>query len=158
MVRLADELDAPFSKYPYRWDALAVSSLTTAMLAQIEGGPPSIMVALIISKGRRSGHNQPQPWVENTRDSTLFGRWVAQQISQRFNFRFLILIGSHVCRTFSTLRFPIYVRSNFWSEREKGMRNPFLHEMRQEFNYGDIELLCWFVRRFYKESNCERPF
>ncbi len=59
MVHLADKLDTSFSQYPYRWDALAFSLLTTAMLVQIEGGAPSIMVALVISKGRRSGHNQP---------------------------------------------------------------------------------------------------
>jgi hypothetical protein len=46
MVHLADELDAPFSKYPNRWVALAVSSLTAATLVQIEGGPPFIMVTL----------------------------------------------------------------------------------------------------------------
>ena len=46
MMRLADKLDTPFSKYPYQWDALAVSLLTMAMLARIEGGPPCIMVAL----------------------------------------------------------------------------------------------------------------
>jgi hypothetical protein len=46
MVRLADELNAPFSKYPYQWDALAISSLTAATLAQIKGGPPFIMVTL----------------------------------------------------------------------------------------------------------------
>ena len=38
MVRLADELDAPFSKYPYRWDALAASSLTTAYVGANRGG------------------------------------------------------------------------------------------------------------------------
>jgi hypothetical protein len=44
MVRLADELDAPSSKYPYQWDALAVSSLTAATLAQIKGGTPFFVV------------------------------------------------------------------------------------------------------------------
>ena len=46
MVCLADELDTPFSQYPYRWDALAVSLLMTATLARIKEGPPCIMVAL----------------------------------------------------------------------------------------------------------------
>jgi hypothetical protein len=46
MVRLADKLDAPFSQYPYQWDTLAVSLLTAATLAQIEGGLPFIMVNL----------------------------------------------------------------------------------------------------------------
>jgi hypothetical protein len=50
MVRLADKLNAPFSQYPYRWDALAVSSLTVAMLVQIKGGAPFIMVTLTYLK------------------------------------------------------------------------------------------------------------
>jgi hypothetical protein len=50
MVHLADDLDTPFSQYPYRWDALAVSLLTTARLAQIEGGLLCIMVAFTYLK------------------------------------------------------------------------------------------------------------
>ncbi len=46
MVRLADKFDAPFSKYPYQWDAIAVSLLTEATFARFEGGPPFIMVPL----------------------------------------------------------------------------------------------------------------
>jgi hypothetical protein len=46
MVRLADKLNALFSKYPYQWDALAVSLLTAATLAQIEGGAPFFLVTL----------------------------------------------------------------------------------------------------------------
>ncbi len=50
MVRLADELNAPFSKYPYQWNALAVSLLTAAMLARIKGGPPFFLVILTYLK------------------------------------------------------------------------------------------------------------
>jgi hypothetical protein len=52
MLHLADELNAPFSKYPYQWDALAVSfsSLMVATLAQIEGGPPFFLVTLTYLK------------------------------------------------------------------------------------------------------------
>jgi hypothetical protein len=50
MVYLADKLDAPFSKYPYQWNALAISLLTAAMLAQIEGGAPFFLVTLTYLK------------------------------------------------------------------------------------------------------------
>jgi hypothetical protein len=50
MVHLADKLDAPFSKYQYQWDALAISLLTAATLARIEGGAPFIMVTLTYLK------------------------------------------------------------------------------------------------------------
>ena len=109
-MHLADELDTSFSKYLHLKDALAVSSLTMAMLARIEGGPPCIMVALLISKGLVG----PQPTTltspRGIRDSTYFGRWVAQQILNDLNFRFTILIRNHVCRTFWV---PIYVVRNF---------------------------------------------
>ncbi len=50
MVHLADQLNVPFSQYPYQLDALAVSLLTAATLALIKGGQPFIMVTLTYLK------------------------------------------------------------------------------------------------------------
>ncbi len=123
MVHLADELDTPFSQYPYQWDALAVSSLTMATLAQIRGGRCASWLPSLTSKGLVG----PQPTTfmspRGIRDSTYFGRWVAQQISNDLNFCFLILIGNCICRTSQRYWVPIYVRLDylvFFDQKQKG--------------------------------------
>jgi hypothetical protein len=51
MVRLADKLNAPFSKYPYRWDALAVSSLRLLRWHKLRGGRHASWLPSLTSKG-----------------------------------------------------------------------------------------------------------
>ena len=73
LMCLADKLDTSFSKYPYRWDALAISLLTMTKLAQIEGGAPYIVVALLILKGLVRPQHTTLTSQRGICDSTYFG-------------------------------------------------------------------------------------
>ncbi len=93
------------------------------MLAQIEGGRRASWLPSLTLNGLVG----PQPTTftspRGIRDSTYFGRWVAQQIWNDLNFHFLILIGNCVCRTSQCYWVPFYVRSDylvFFDQKQKG--------------------------------------
>ncbi len=90
---------------------------------QIKGGRRASWFPSLTLKGLVGPHPTTFASPRGIRDSTYFGRWVAQQISNGLNFYFLILIGNRICRTSQRYWVPIYVRLDylvFFDQTQKG--------------------------------------